>query len=201
MTNLATNLKNNKYLFIINLSYFALGFVNIHFSLLGIICMILPMILLVKNNKKTYCQGYCPRANLYTKAGKLTSKQSRKTPEYFIKGNMKYLMLIYFGISLFFITMSTLRVAKGAMDPLEQLRFFIVMPITFEFPQLVAIENVIPWITHLSYRFYSMMMTTTSIGLVMAFVYKPRSWCTICPISTISGIYLDSQKKVQEQPI
>jgi hypothetical protein len=199
MTNFFKNLKNNKNLFIINIVYFTLGFVNIHFSLLGLICMILPMVLLVKTNRKTYCQGYCPRANLYTKAGKLTSKFSLKTPTYFIKGNLKYLMLIYFGISLFFITMSTLRVAAGVMNPLEQLRFFIVFPIPFKLPQLIELNNVLPWITHMAYRFYSMMMTTTIIGLVLAFVYKPRTWCTICPISTISGLYLDGQKKTQEQ--
>lgn len=62
MTNFFKNLKNNKYLFIINLLYFALGFINIHFALLGLICMILPLYLLVKTKKKTYCQGYCPRA-------------------------------------------------------------------------------------------------------------------------------------------
>lgn len=201
MTNFFKNLKNNKYLFIINLTYFALGFINIHFSLLGFICMLLPLILLVKNNKKTYCQGYCPRANFYTKAGKLTSKYSRKTPSYFINGNMKYIMLIYFGISLFFITMSTIRVGKGAMMPLEQLRFFIVLPIPYKMPQLLDLNNIIPWISHLSYRFYSMMMTTTVLGLVMALVYKPRTWCTICPISTISGIYIENNKKLQKQLI
>ena len=190
MTDFFKNLKNNKYLFIINLTYFIIGFINVHYALLGLICMLLPFVLLVKNNRKTYCQGYCPRANLYSKAGKLTSKYSRKTPLYFISGNMKYIMLIYFGISLFFITMSTIKVGRGAMIPLEQLRFFIVFPIPYKLPQLFSLNNMVPWITHLSYRFYSMMMTTTIIGLVMAFIYKPRTWCTICPISTISSIYL-----------
>ncbi|MEL7647578.1 MAG: 4Fe-4S binding protein [Sedimentibacter sp.] len=199
MTNFFKNLKNNKFLFIINLVYFALGFVNIHFSLLGLICMMLPLILLVKTNRKTYCQGYCPRANLYTKAGKLTSKYSMKTPAYFIKGNMKHIMLAYFGISLFFITMSTLRVASGAMNPLEQLRFMIYFRIPFKLPQMFELQGMAGWLTHLAYRFYSMMMTTSFLGLAMAFVYKPRTWCTICPISTISEIYLDGRKRVKDE--
>jgi len=62
---LLTNLKNHKYLFVITLLYFALGFVNIHFALLGFVCMFVPLILLFKNKKKTWCQGYCPRAGLF----------------------------------------------------------------------------------------------------------------------------------------
>lgn len=195
MTNFFKNLKNHKFLFILNLLYFALGFINIHFALLGLICMVLPLYLLIKTKKKTYCQGYCPRANFYNKAGKLTSKISGKTPLYFIKGNMKWIMLTYFGINLFFITMSTLRVASGFMMPLQELRYLIVFNVPFKMPQLIEIDTFLPWLTHLSYRFYSMMMTTTTLGLVLALMYKPRTWCTICPISTISDVYTNSIKQ------
>lgn len=199
MTNFFKNLKNYKYLFIINIAYFALGFVNIHFALLGIICMALPLYLLVKTNRKTYCQGYCPRANLYNKVGKTTNSISRKTPLYFIKGNFKWIMLIYFGVSLFFITMSTFRVAAGLMNPMESLRYLIIIKIPFEMPQMINLNNMLPWVTHLAYRFYSMMMTTTTIGLALALIYKPRTWCTICPISTISDVYLKNNRKLKEQ--
>lgn len=182
-------MKNNKYLFLFTLLFFALGFVNIHFALLGFICMVVPFVLLIKNNKKTWCQGYCPRANLYSTCGKLTA-HNRKTPIFFIKGNMKWIMLTYFGISLFIITMSTIRVSSGMMPPMEMLRFLIFIPIPTELPQIIEFSNVVPWLTHLSYRMYSMMMTTTVIGLVLAIVYKPRTWCTICPIATVSDVYL-----------
>lgn len=184
-------MKNNKYLFLFTVLYFALGFINIHFSLLGIICILIPIILLVKDNKKTWCQGYCPRSNLYTKLGKLTNKFSGKTPIYFIKGNMKWIMLLYFGISLFIITMSTIRVASGFMPPMKIIKFLIAFPISIDLPQLIEFNNVVPWVTHLAYRLYSMMFTTTSIGLLLALIYKPRTWCTICPIATVSDVYLN----------
>lgn len=187
-------MKNNKYLFLITILYFVLGFVNIHFSIFGMLCMFLPIILLLKNNKKTWCQGYCPRASLYTRSGKLTSKYSRKTPMFFINGNMKWIMLSYFGISLFIIVMSTVKVASGTIMPMNYLRFLLVIPINAEMPQLIEISNVVTWVTHLSYRFYSMMMTTTVLGLILALVYKPRTWCTICPIATISDSYLNRKK-------
>lgn len=183
-------MRNHKLLFLFTIMFFALGFVNIHFALLGIICMALPIILLLKDRKKTWCQSYCPRASLYTTCGKSKKWASRKTPRYFIKGNMKWIMLAYFGLSLLFIIMSTIAVARGIRPAMEYLRFLIVIPLPFRMPQLFNIAHLAPWLTHLSYRFYSMMMTTTFLGLVLALVYKPRTWCTICPITTVSDVIL-----------
>lgn len=183
-------MRNNKYLFLITISFFALGFVNIHFSLLGIVCMTLPIILLLKTKKKTWCQGYCPRAGLYTACGKSKKWPSLSTPQFFIKGNMKWILLSYFGISLTIILMSTLGVARGIKPAMEYLRFLVLIPVPFKMPQLFDIINIAPWLTHLSYRFYSMMMTTTFLGLLLAMVYRPRTWCTICPIATISDVIL-----------
>ncbi|MDF2540665.1 MAG: putative rane protein [Herbinix sp.] len=182
-------MKNHKLLFTFTIFYFLMGLINIHFALLGIVCMTLPIILLFKNRKKTWCQNYCPRASLYKTVGKY-NRHSCKTPIFFIKGNMKWIILLYFVISLTFISISTLRVALGSKPPMEFLRYFILLPLPFHFPQAFDITFASSWLTHLSYRFYSMMMTTTTLGLIMALLYKPRTWCTVCPINTMSDVYL-----------
>lgn len=188
------NLKNNKYLFLITILYFALGFINIHLALLGFICMILPLALLFRNKRKTWCQGYCPRASLFSSCGKRIGL-SRKTPDFFVKGSMKWIMLAYFCYSLFSIILSTVKVALNKMQASETVRFLSFIPVKRHLPQLFEAKNVLPWITQLSYGFYSMMFTTTILGLILALVYKPRTWCTICPISTVSGLYLNKTKK------
>ncbi len=160
--------------------------------------MILPFLLLIKNKKKTWCQSYCPRAGLYTKLGKL-KKHSRKTPLFFTHGKMKWIMLSYFGFSLFIIFMSTMGVANQRMPAMEYLRFLLIIPVPGPIPQLIDLPDITPWVTHLSYRFYSMMMTTTALGLLLALVYKPRTWCTICPISTISDLYVHNTKKAVKE--
>lgn len=81
--------------------------------------MTLPIILLLRDRKKTWCQVYCPRASLYTTCGKSKKWTGLKTPQIFIRGNMKWIMLAYFGISLTFILMSTLGVARGMRLPME----------------------------------------------------------------------------------
>ena len=183
-------MRNNKYLFLITLSFFASGLINIHFSLLGLVCMTLPIILLLKDRKKTWCQGYCPRASLFTSCGKAKKWNARNTPLFFIKGKMKWIMLAYFITSLILILMSTLAVAKGNRSPMEHLRFLIFLPLPFQVPQMFDLPTIAPWLTHLSYRFYSMMMTTTVLGIILALLYKPRTWCTICPIATVSDVIL-----------
>lgn len=192
-------LKNNKNLFIITLLYFALGIINIHFALLGFVCMFLPIILLVKNKKKTWCQGYCPRASLYTTCGKCVKKYSRRTPDFFTKGKMKWIMLSYFLFSLFNIVLSTVRVGMDKMEAVRVIRFLIYLPVIRNMPQLFDIDNILPWITHLSYSFYSMMFTTTILGLILALTFRPRTWCSICPIATVSGAYLKANTKKKGQ--
>lgn len=188
-------MRNNKYLYLGTVAFFALGLINIHFSILGIICMIVPFVLAYKDKKKTWCTGYCPRASLFTTLGKFKKKSTRKIPKFILNGDLKKAVLIYFSISLFFVVMSTLRVSAGKMAPILYPRFMIILPIPIEFPQLFRIETFAPWLTHLSFRLYSMMMTTTIFGLVLGALYRPRTWCSVCPVSTISDmIILDGKK-------
>lgn len=190
-------MRNHKLLYVFTLAFFLLGFINIHLSILGLLCMTIPLILLAKNKKKTWCQHYCPRASLYTNVGKFV-KKSRKTPVFFTKGKMKWIILTYFGFNLIVITLSTIAAASGRIPAMESLRFLFFIPVTSNLPQLINIDSIAPWITHLSYRIFSMMMTTTSLGLILAVTYKPRTWCTICPIATISDVYLEQHRKSKE---
>lgn len=80
---------------------------------------------------------------------------------------MKWIMLDYFGISLFFITMSTLAVTRGFREPMNYLRLLIILPLPFELPQIFQIKGLPAFLSHLSYRFYSMMLTTTILELLL----------------------------------
>ena len=194
-------MKNHIYLYAITLAFFALSLVNIHFAILGMICMAIPFYLLQRDTKKTWCQSYCPRSSLYMTLGRKRRKKGKVTPMSFIKGRLKYAVLVYFGISLSIAVMSTVQVALGNMPPMLIPRFMIILPISSGFPQLVTLTGIPVWITHLAFRMFSMMMTTTIIGLTLSYVYKPRTWCTICPINTISDIYIMENRKRQSPGI
>lgn len=190
------NKKWSNYLFIITLLFFTLGFVNIIFALLGFVCLIVPFILLFKNRKKTWCQHYCPRSRLFTVATKGRSLTGRSGPAWLIKGQAKWFFLAYFAINILMITMSTIRVANGLMLPVEKVRFLIFIFLPWKLPQFLMIGPASNWVIHLSYRIYSMMFTTTVLGLILGFLFLPRTWCTVCPINTLSDISLKPKNVV-----
>ncbi|MBU3113454.1 4Fe-4S binding protein [Clostridium lacusfryxellense] len=77
---------------------------------------------------------------------------------------------------------------------MENVRFMLAFQIPMNMPQLLNISSIPNWAVHLSFRAYSMMLTTTAIGLILGFIYRPRTWCTICPVNTISDIAIKNIK-------
>ncbi|KAB3532846.1 4Fe-4S binding protein [Alkaliphilus serpentinus] len=183
------------YLFIITIVFFALGFVNILFGILGFLCMLIPIVLLIKDRKKTWCQRYCPRANLFTTLFQGRSLTGKAAPKWLTKGKVKWFVLAYFGMNLLILTMSTIMVFRGRVEPMEYLRLTIAFRLPWDVPQLISAGPAANWALHLAYRFYSMMLTTTITGLILGWVYLPRTWCTICPINTISDVSLKNMKR------
>ena len=177
-------------LYILTILFFILGFFNILFGWLGFACMIIPFILLAKDKKKTWCQNYCPRASLFTALLKGRSLTGKVGPKWLVKGKAKWIMLGYFTVNLFILTMSTIMVFRGKREAMEMIRFMIAFQLPWDIPQLLDIGTFPSWAVHLSFRIYSMMFTTTIIGLLLGWIFTPRTWCTICPVNTISDIAL-----------
>ncbi len=177
-------------LLLITLLYFGLGFVSILFGLLAFVCMGIPFILLARYKKKLWCSSYCPRASLLMKTG--TTSKTRRIPLQFSNGKLKKVMLWYFGLNLLFITGSTIQVATGNMASMEYVRLFIAIPLA-PLPQLLEVSSP-PAIMHLSYRLYSMMLSSTLLGIALSRLYRPRIWCAICPVGTVSNALLRREK-------
>jgi polyferredoxin len=182
-------------LYIFTILLFTLGFFNIIFAWLGFACMIIPFVLLAKDGKKTWCQSYCPRASLFTVLFKGKSQNSRTVPKWLTGDKAKMFFLIYFSFNLFILFMSTLMVFRGRIDAMERVRFMIAFQLPWNMPQLLNIGSIPNWAVHLSFRVYSMMFSTTVIGLVLGFLYKPRTWCTVCPVNTISDMAIKKSIK------
>ncbi|NBK26165.1 MAG: 4Fe-4S binding protein [Spirochaetia bacterium] len=178
-------------LFLITLAYFALGFVSILFANLAILCIALPFILLAKTNKKLWCQTYCPRASLLNAAGK--KNNWRKNPAFITSGRLKRIMLWYFALNMLFITGSTVQVALGSMEAMPYIRLFIAIEL-FSLPQLISVQAPL-FLIHLSYRFYGMMASTTILALALSRIYRPRIWCAVCPIGTLSDSALRLERR------
>ena len=188
--------KNKTVFSILTLSYFLLGFVNIYFSYLALACMTIPFYLLFRDKKNKCCTGICPRADYlslfrYFNLGK-------KAPKWLLGENSKRNIFIYFCLNLMFITLSSIMVNTGRLAPIDKVRLFIMFQIPWDMPQLWAIENNSPSLLHLAFRFYSLMLSSTILGTILAIVYKPKTWCVICPIKTLSTNYLKQLKEKEK---
>ena len=176
------------YLFIVTLLFFMLGMVNIVFSWLGVICALLPFVILKRTGKKLWCQRYCPRAHLLTKIlGKISL--NLKIPKTFKDGSGKRFLLTYFCINMVMASMSTASVLFGGAPPMAYVRFLMFFKAPFILPQLITLP-LSPAILHMSYRLYSIMFTSTILGLILGVLFKPRTWCTVCPIQTLTTEYI-----------
>lgn len=192
------SLKNSTLLWAYTVGYFLLVFANIHLALLAMLCMTLPFFLLWRDRRKTWCQSYCPRASFLNRFSPGKSRVSKPMPQWLLSSHAKRWVVNYFILNLFFVVMSTIQVALGRMRPMLIPRFLILVPIPVQLPQLFSFAAPV-WLTHLSFRLLSMMMTTTVIGLVLAWLYRGRSWCAICPISTLSDQALAKGKELKSK--
>lgn len=175
----------NDYLWIWTIVYFSLGFFNIIFAWLGMIDFLVPLYIAVFRGNKAFCNRYCGRGQLLALlGGNMKCSRQKATPKWLSSKWFRY------GFLLFFLTMfanmifQTWLVGSGA----ESLREVIKLFWTFKVPWGWAYSaGMVPeWIAQFSFGFYSLMLTSTLIGLIVMVLYKPRTWCTFCPMGTMT---------------
>lgn len=179
------------YLWIATIVYLILGLFNILFAWLGIICFLLPLLISLTKKNKAYCNTYCGRGQLLEILG---SKFSRHKPmPLFLKTKwFRYGFLIFFitmFVNMLFVTYS---VFNGTNSLKEVITLLWTFKISWNFNDLT---NVTPWIAQFSFGFYSMMLTSTILGIITMILYKPRSWCVYCPMGAMTqGICIIKDK-------
>lgn len=67
------------YLWIVSLTYLVLGFFNILFAWLGLLCFFIPLIISVAGGTKGYCNRYCGRGQLFGLLGGALACPGRRT--------------------------------------------------------------------------------------------------------------------------
>lgn len=175
----------NDYLWIFSLSYLILGFFNIIFAWLGLICFVTPLVLTFMGYGKIYCNRYCGRGQLFSLLGKKLSIK-REIPKWIKSKAFRYGFLIFFFMMFFQMLWMTFLVFSDK----KSLSEVITVLWTFKFPWQFAnhFPNINPWVIQFSYGFYSVMLTSTILGLITMVLFKPRSWCVYCPMGTMTQL-------------
>ncbi|MCI5872058.1 MAG: 4Fe-4S binding protein [Clostridiales bacterium] len=183
-------MKNKKkkwydYLWIASLLYLILGFFNILFGWLGLICFIVPLLISIIKGNKAYCNKYCGRGQLFELLGNKLKLSRQKDIPGFIKSKwFRYGFLIFFMTMFVNMLFTTYLVFEGTSD----LRQVVKLLWTFKIPWKFAYHGTLfaPWVAQFAFGFYSMMLTSTVLGMITMMLFKPRSWCVYCPMGTMT---------------
>lgn len=175
----------NDYLWIFSLTYLILGFFNIMFGWLGLICFIVPLVISIVKGNKGYCNKYCGRGQLFDILGnKLRLSRKKDMPGFMKSKIFRYVFLIFFMTMFANMLFTTFLVFEGTND----LRQVVTLFWTFKVPWKFAYHGTLfaPWVAQFAYGFYSMMLTSTLLGMFTMMLFKPRSWCVYCPMGTMT---------------
>ena len=175
------------YLWIVTPVYLGLGFFNILFAWLGMIFFCLPLLIAIFGGGKLYCNRYCDRGQfLSLLGGRLKLSRNRPTPRWMGTRAFRYGFLIFFFLMFFQMLWTTFLVGAGARSVGELVKLFW----TFRLPWHWAYHGTLlaPWVAQFAFGFYSIMLTSSLIGLIVMALFKPRSWCVFCPMGTMTQL-------------
>ena len=98
----------------------------------------------------------------------------------------RYGFLGFFLLMFFQMLWSTYLVFAGA----QELRQAVTLLWTFRLPWHWAYYGTLfsPGVAQFAFGFYSVMLTSTVLGLVTMVLFKPRSWCVYCPMGTMTQL-------------
>lgn len=173
-----------EYLWILSSLYLILGLFNILFAWLGLICFIVPLLISIVKGNKGYCNKYCGRGQLLDLLGnKLKLSRNKPMPKFLKSKYFRYGFLIFFLIMFINMVFNTYLVFQGT----NTLKKVLTILWTFKLPwNFTDLSYVSPWIAQFSFGFYSLMLTSTLLGIITMALYKPRSWCVYCPMGTMT---------------
>ena len=90
------------------------------------------------------------------------------------------LFLTMFGNMVF----QTYLVAAGAASLREAIKLFWTFRVPWGWTYTGG--TVADWVAQFSFGFYSLMLTSLLLGLIVMVLYKPRTWCAFCPMGTMT---------------
>lgn len=173
-----------EYLWILSSLYLILGLFNILFAWLGLICFIVPLLISIVKGNKGYCNKYCGRGQLLDLLGnKLKLSRNKPMPKFLKSKYFRYGFLIFFLTMFISMVFNTYLVFQGTNTLKEVLTILWTFKLPWNFTDL---SYVSPWIAQFSFGFYSLMLTSTLLGIITMALYKPRSWCVYCPMGTMT---------------
>lgn len=181
------------YMWIVSALYLTLGIFNILFAWLGLLCFSIPLLISIFGGGKTYCNVYCGRGQMLDLMGNKLKMSRQKSIPHFLKTKaFRYGFLIFFMVMFGNMIFSTYLV----FEETKNMKEVVTILWTFKMPwNWVNTSIVQPWIAQFAFGFYSVMLTSTILGVITMILYKPKSWCVYCPMGTMTQMISKAKYK------
>lgn len=182
-------MKKNKrslvdYMWVLSSLYLILGMFNILFAWLGMLCFLIPLFMSLKHGTKSYCNKYCGRGQLIQILGtKFKMSRNKPIPKFLKTKWFRYGFLAFFMTMFILMIFNTYLVFTGVNSLSEVLTILWTFKLPWNYTDLTGVT---PWVAQFAFGFFSMMVTSTVLGVVTMILFKPRSWCVYCPMGTMT---------------
>jgi hypothetical protein len=174
-----------EYMWILSALYMAMGFVNILSAWLGLVCFLVPLLIALVKGDKSYCGSYCGRGQLLELlGGKLRLSRRKDIPAFLRSKWFRYGFLAFFMFMFANMIFMTYLVFQGSSGFKEVVTLLWSIRLPWDWAYSAGIAE--PWIAQFAFGFYSLMLTSTTLGFITMALYKPRSWCVYCPMGTMT---------------
>ena len=182
------------YLWIFSTVYLILGFVNILFAWLGLLCFFIPLLISIFGGSKAYCNRYCGRGQLFSLlGGRFGLSRKKDIPRWMRSKPFRYGFLVFFFVMFFQMLFVTGLVFAGTRELSE----VVTLLWTIKLPWHWAYHGTLfsTGVAQFAFGFYSVMLTSTVLGLLTMALFKPRSWCVYCPMGTMTQLVCKAKAK------
>jgi len=92
--------------------------------------------------------------------------------------------LIFFMIMFINMIFYTYMIFGGGRELKEVVKLLWSFNLPWEFAY--HYKGFPEWVLGFAFGFYSLMLTSTLLGIITMVLYKPRSWCVYCPMGTMT---------------
>lgn len=146
---------------------------------------IVPLLFAIIGGNKGFCNRYCGRGQLFAfLGGDKKCSRNKPAPKWMSSKWFRYGFLVFFLTMFGNMIFTTWLVGSGAGTLREAIKLFWTIRVPWGWSYTAGI--VPDWIAQFSFGFYSLMLTSTLIGLIVMLLYKPRTWCSFCPMGTMT---------------
>ena len=154
------NKKWYEYLWIGCLTYLLLGFCNILFAWLGLLCFFIPLLISIIKGNKAYCNKFCGRGQLFSLVGgRFGLSRKKEVPKWMKSKYFRYGFLAFFLTMFLLMLWNTYLVFAGT----KNLHMAVTLLWTFKLPWHWAYHGTLfsDGVAQFAFGFYSVRRTTT----------------------------------------